>query len=250
MSGGAVYSGDVRFVEVDGDGVPTGAYLGPFNTQLLQITVPDPDATTRESKMNDSLGQALDQIFKPKPTEIAVNIDDMDDATVLGWALNAVPEDFTQGTGSFAEATVAVEKGKWYYTGKRYIDNVVVKHSSGTPTYTLNVDYAVASEAGFIKILSGGAIATGNVKLSYDYAALTGKKVSIGSRASVQLRIEGDMVNLANGNRGFLVVPFAKCSPSGGLDMFGNDFLVAQLKGTLIKLPGQSVADFIKPVTS
>src|SRR5690606_22373750 len=97
--------------------------------------------------------------------------------------------------------------------------------------------------AGFIKVLAGGTISDeASLKVSYTAAALTGQAVSVGDRTSITVRIDGDMVNLANNKRVHVVVPKAKLSPAGALDLMGTEFLVAALSGNALVVGSQKPA--------
>lgn len=241
---GLLCSGNVRIAYVDADGVPTGGFIGVVNPVKLSINVPDPDAKTRQSKMNDSYGQALDQIFQPKPTEIEFSTDDVGDQEVLGWAVNGTPASFSQASATVTPTAYTAHKGQWVRLPHRGISAVTVTDNAGTTTYVAGTDYLVDAAAGMIKVTEAGAIADASLpKINYTAAALTGKKVSVGTRSSLQVCIEGDMRNLATGRMIHVVVPKAKLSPSGGLDLLGSDFLVAALKGTALSIAGGPVAD-------
>jgi hypothetical protein len=243
--GGIVCSGNVRVAYVDADGVPTGGYIGIINAVKLQFTVPDPDVKERISKQNETFGQALDSVSFPKPMELELDTDDLGDAETLGWALGGTPANFTQSAATVTGEVLTAVKGKWIPLANRRVTAVVVTNSGGTTTYVVGTDYLLDAEAGFIKITDAGAITDAqSLKSNYTAPALTGKKVSVGNRPSIQVRLDGDMVNLANGQRIHVVVPKAKLSPSGGLDVMGTDFLQTALKGNALVVGSNAPADF------
>lgn len=240
---GLLFSGDIRIAYVDADGVPTGQFIGVLNTPKLSINVPDPDTKTRQSKQNDSFGQALDTIFLPKPTEIDITIDDLGEQEVLGWAVNGETTGYTQTGAAIVDEVITAAKGKWSRLANRAISAVTVTNSAGTITYANGTDYAIGGDAGFIKVLTGGAITEAqSLKVDYTAAALTGTRINVGTRSSLSLQIEGDMRNLTDGGKYHVKIPLARVSPSGGLDLMGNDFLVAGLKGTLVSVNGNPVS--------
>lgn len=240
---GIVCALDVRIAYVDADGVPTGGHIGILNPVKLAISTPEPDRQQRVSHLRDSFGQALDEIVTPKPTELELSTDDTGDAEVLGWALNGEAVGFTQGTATVVDEVVAVEKGKWAKLANRAVSAVVVKDTAGTTTYTPNTDYLVDPVSGFIKITDAGAIATGDVKVSYAAAALTGQLVKAGTRPNIFVQVDGEGINVANGKPVHVVVPRASLSATGALDMVGAEFLVTELKGSALKVTGREVAE-------
>jgi len=233
---------NVRVLHVDDDGVPTGQAVGILNPVKLAINTPEPDRTQRVSKKRDGYGNALDEIVTPKPTEIALSTDDTGDAEVLAWAVNGEAIGFTQAATTVTDQVVAVTKGQWRRLNHLSLSNVVVKNTAGTVTYQANTDFLVDPVSGWIKPTEARPIANGRVKASHPAAALSGKRVRVGTRAKIQVRIEGDGVNRANGKPVRVVVPKTSLSASGEMDFMGDDFLVTELSGTALQLPGQDPA--------
>ena len=233
---GMVCALDVRVQYVDADGVPTGGFIGLVNPVVLAIETPEPNRQQRISRLRDSFGQALDEIVTPQPTTLNFSTDETGDAEVLAWATNGQVGDYTQASATVVEASIAVEKGKWARVGHRKVSELVVEPTGGGAAYVLNTDYLVDPASGMIKITDGGGIATGNVLVSYTAAAVSGKVIGAGSRASIQVRIEGEGVNKATGKPVSVLVRRANLSASGSLDLVGDDFLVAELSGTAIRV--------------
>lgn len=231
---------DVRVAYVDGDGVPTGGYIGILNPVSLGVETPEPTRVQRISKKRDDYGQALDEIVTPGATQVTFSTDDTGDAEVLGWGLNGEAVDYTQAAATITDQPVAVEKGKWVKLAHRSVSALTIEPTGGGSAYQLNVDYLVDLVAGMVKITEGGSIATGNVNVSYTAAALTGKRVDAGKKASIQVRIEGEGINRANNKRVHVVVPRASLSASGTLDLVGENFLVTELSGSALVVPGRA----------
>lgn len=252
MSNGLLCSGNVRIAYVDATGALTGNYIGVNNAVKLALNKPAPDLKQRVSKQNENFGEALDQVEFPKPTECSLSVDDTGDAEVLAWALGGTKAGFTQASGTASAITVsAVTLGQWSDIGKRKLSNVVVKDSTDTTTYAAGTDYMLDAAAGFILPLSSGSIADASeLHLTADVAGLTGEAVSVGTRQSISVRIDGDMRNLATGEQIHVVIPRAKLSASGELDFMGEDFLVTQLTGTALVLTGQAPATVTKIANS
>lgn len=240
---GMVLALDTRLSYVDADGVPTGGFIGLVNPVTLSIETPEPTRTQRVSRLRDSYGQALDEIVTPSATQINFSTDETGDAEVLGWGLNGEAVNYTQASATVTDQVVAVEKGKWLRLPHRSISALVIEPEGGGTAYTLNTDYLVDPISGMIKITEAGAIADGEVQVSYTAAALTGKKVNAGTRANIRVCIEGDGINRANGKRVHVVIPCASLSASGTQDLVGDDFLVSELSGTALKLTGREAAE-------
>lgn len=236
---------DVRVAYVDADGVPTGAYMGILNPVKLAINTPEPDRVQRISHLRDSAGQALDEITTAKPTELEFSTDDAGDAEVMAWSLNGEAVGYTQTGGPIAAASYAVEKGKWTKLLHRGVSAVVVTSSDDVTTYVANTDYLVDPVSGMLKVTDAGGIATGNVKVAYTAAALTGKLIKAGTRPSIFVAIDGEGVNEANGRPVHVSVPRASLSATGALDFVGSQFLVTELKGTALKVTGREVTEVL-----
>ena len=241
---GLICSGNVRLAYVDDAGTPTGNFIGILNAVKLALNKPAPDVKQRASKQIDSYGEALGEVDFPKPTECSLTVDDVGDAEILGWALGGTSAGYTQASATGSTATLSVVTlDQWLNVGKRSLSNVTVKDSTDTATYGAGTDYILDATAGFIQILSTGAITAGvDVHVTYDCAALTGDQISVGTRQSIQVRIEGDMKNLDTGLPIHVVVPKAKLAPTGELDFMGSDYLVAALSGTALSISGAAPA--------
>lgn len=233
---GLVCALDVRVRHVDSDGVPTGAYIGLVNPVTLAIETPEPERQQRISKLRDSYGQALDEIVTPQPTTLNFSTDETGDAEVLAWSVNGQVGDYTQAAATVAEQEITVVKGDWYRLPHRMISELIVEPAGGGTAFEADIDYQLDPASGMLKITQGGAIASGPVDVSYTAAAVSGKKVGAGSRASIQVRIEGEGVNKATGKRVSVLVRRASLSASGAMDLVGDDFLVAELTGTAIRV--------------
>lgn len=243
---GIVCALDVRIAYVDPDGVPTGGHVGILNPVKLTVGTPEPDRQQRISHLRDSFGQALDEITTPKPTEVEFSTDDTGDAEVMAWALNGEAVGFTQSTATIVDEAFVATKGQWGRLANRSVTDVVVKDTTGTTTYTLNTDYLVDPISGYIKITDGGAIADADpLKISYAAAALTGKLIKAGTNPNIFVQIEGEGKNIANGRPVHVSIPRASLSANGALDLVGSDFLVTELKGTALKVPGREVAEVL-----
>jgi hypothetical protein len=248
---GIVCSGNIRVGYVDDNGALTGGYIGIVNATKLMLTVPAPTLVQRISKQNSTFGQALDQVAFPKPMDIALDTDDVGDSEILGWAVGGTSAGYTQTSGAVTDEAVTAVLSQWVSLASRSVSAVVVKNVAGTTTYVANTDYIVDLSAGMIQCLPtpGAITAAEALHVSYTKAALTGNAISVGTRAEIQVRIEGDMINLANNKPVHVVVPKAKLSPAGGLDLLGSTFLVASMTGNALVVSGQPPAT-ITEITS
>ena len=233
---GLVLALDVRMRYVDADGVPTGGYIGLLNPVSFNIEQAEAERTPRVSKLRDSYGQALDELVTPQPQTISFTTDESGDAEVLAWAMSGQVGNYTQAAGTVSEDEITIVKGEWFKLPHRMISAVELEPAGGGTPYVVDVDYLVDPTAGMIKPTLGGAIASGAVDISYAHAAITGKKIGSGSRPSIQVRIEGEGKNLANGKPVSILVRRANLSASGSLDFTSDDWVQTTLTGTPLKV--------------
>lgn len=246
---GLLCSLDVRMSYVDADGVPTGGYIGLINPVQVAVETPEPTRIQRISNLRDSQGQALDEVVRPNPTQIQLSTDELGDAEVLSWALNGMVGAYTQSAAMVTEAALAVVKGRWSKLPHRQVSALTVTPTGGGTAFVANVDYLLDPASGMILATTGGAIATGNVEVNYTAAALTGKAISGGTRASISVRIEGEGTNQATGQPIAIIVPRVNLSAAGALDLVGAEFLVGALSGTAIKVGSQDPVTVLYPGT-
>lgn len=226
----------MRYVDADGVPIPDKGYIGLLNPVTFVVGNPEPTRQQRISKRRDDAGTALDEIVTPNPQTLAISTDETGDAEVLSWALSGQVTNFVQAAATVTDAVTAVVKGEWARLPHRAISEVVIEPPGGGTAYEENVDYFVDYISGMIRPTPGGAIASGNVSLSYDAAALTGKKIGSGTRPTISVRIEGDGINKATQKPVNVLVRRANLSASGDLDLVGDDFLVTELNGTPLKV--------------
>ncbi len=239
---GLMIAGDVYIDRLTDAGVSTG-YLDPVNTTKLAITQPDPDVKTRISNMKDTLGQALDSVSLPKPSELVIAIDEQP-AEILAMALLGSIETYSQGSGSVTDEAVTLVPGRWIAIAKRNINQSgFVLATAAAPSTPLaeGVDYQVNRAAGLVKALPGGAIATATACLvDYGYAAVSGQRITGGTRPICKARILVDGKNLATGKACTLEIDEATLSPTGEIDLLNGEFVTTELKGAMKTLPGLS----------
>lgn len=240
------FSGNVRIAKVNGDGVVQGAFIGLLNTVKCELVVPAPDKIQQISRMNGTVGQPISTALIPKPTSLAMSIDDTSDQRILAYALNGITAAYSQSSGSIVDEAVTAPAtfGDWAPLAHRHVSAVVVKDSTGTTTYVAGTDYVVDATAGFIRIVQGGAIAaSAPLKVSYSAAAIAGTTVQGSTVAATLLRVEVNLTDLVDGSEAYLVVPIYNANSSGNQDLFGKNMLVAGLTGDMF-LPPQGTAAY------
>lgn len=239
---GLMLAGDVYIDRLTDAGVSTG-YLDPVNTTKLAISQPDPDKKERISNMKDTLGQALDVVSIPKPTELSISIDEQP-AEILAMALIGDIVAYSQGAGSVTDEAVTLVPGRWVKLAKRNISatgfSLATAAVPGTPL-TEGTDYQVNRAAGMVKAIESGAISVSTACLvDYDHAALDGQRITGATRPTIKCRILVDGKNLANGKLCRVEIDEATLAPTGEVDLLNGEFVTTELKGTMRTLSGQT----------
>ncbi|MBU2967059.1 hypothetical protein Q4508_12585 [Amphritea sp. 2_MG-2023] len=242
---GLLLAGDVYFDRFDDTGNPTGL-IGPLNATQLQINTPS-ETKDRESKKKDSYGQALDSVTIAKPSEIAIAFDDQP-AEMLAMAMMGDTAPIHQGADTVSDAPITVLKaGLWTKLPHSNIaaeglSAVLASDDSAIAATAYEVNYA----AGLIRATAGGALAAGDdIKLSYEYAAISGSRISGGVRPTINARIFLDGTNLATGKPVKCEIPKASLAPSAAVDLLASEYVSTTLGGKLILKTGEAAPFYL-----
>lgn len=114
------------------------------------------------------------------------------------------------------------------------VSAVVVKHTSGTPTYVLNTDYTVDAKNGTISILSGSAIVeAASLKVSYTYAGYNNLE-AFTSAASPErfLRFEG--LNTVDNTHVIIDMYRAQFDPLTNYALLSDELAAVDMAGSLL----------------
>jgi len=236
------FNGNLRLAECDENGIVTGAFIGLLNPVKVELVTPAAENVDEVSRFIDSAGQLLSRGQIPKFTSANVSTSSLRDKRVLAYAMNGRAVGFAQAaniiavqTGSTVtdEAVTAGALGIPIQLAKHHASAVVVKHTSGTPTYTLGTDYSVDANLGQVTPLVGGVItASQALKISYVAATTTAEAVTTGQ--------VGDWVKLANRRISNVVV---KNSGATVTYTAGTDYVVDAKPGFIKPLPGGAITE-------
>jgi hypothetical protein len=242
---GLLLAGDVYLDRFDETGNSTGL-VGPLNATQLQINTPS-ETKDRASKKKASYGQALDSITIAQPSEIAIAFDDQP-AEMLAMALMGDIETINQGSGSVADSPVTVLKaGVWTKLvhsniAEAGVSALLASDDSPIAAAAYEINYA----AGLIRAVAGGALAAGgDIKLSYDYAAVTGSRIKGGVRPTIRARIFLDGTNLATGKPVKCDIPEASLAPSAAVDLLASEYVSTTLGGKVILRDGETAPFYL-----
>jgi|GEM_PF-2583874 len=232
-------NGAVYVAELDADKAPLGErFVG--NCTLADVT-PEPNVIEKRNRTGSARG-----VFFRK--SLATNVFlalSMDEATKenLQLELHAGSSAATQGAGTVTDESIgtAWEFGLWYPLDYKSLSSVVVEHvvDALDVALTVDVDYKIDLVEGRIMLISGGdgaAVESELLKISYSYAAVTGKvQLSVGTQAVQEryLRFVGFPSNGPAYNAEFWRVAF-EASGAVSLIQSGDENATWQLKGTVL----------------
>jgi len=217
------------------------------NTTKFSIAETEADVKERVSKMRDTYGSALDTIVIPKPAKIGIELDEID-AENMALALRGLIEVIDVASGSVSDQSFEVSAlDVWLDVGHLNISDLVVQNEAGTTTYDENEDYVVNARLGMIKFLSSGDVSEGQtLKLSYNYGAVTGKRIKAGRVTEIECALLLDGQNMTNGKDCTVRVFKCKLRPASEVDFLMDDFQSLSLEGTLVVPEGKTEAYHIE----
>ncbi len=242
---GLLLAGDVYFDRFDETGNSTGL-VGPLNATQLQINTPS-ETKDRTSKKKLSYGQALDSVTIAQPSEVAIAFDDQP-AEMLAMALLGDIDTINQGSGTVTDVAVTLlTAGLWTKLVHSNIAQVGVSaklaaDDSAVAAAAYEINYA----AGLIRATAGGALAAGgDIKLTYDYAAVTGSRINGGIRPTIRARIFLDGTNLATGKPVKCDIPEASLAPTAAVDLLASEYVSTTLGGKVILRDGETAPFYL-----
>lgn len=209
-------------VQKDGVSEIGGAWFDLGNVKEFKLNV------ATETKDHYSTASGLNVLDKSIVTKIDFTgsfILDVPDKQILKMFLYADdPTSADQASGSAVDQVVilpGLQQQVWL--GKRDVSVVVVKHSTGSPTYVEDTDYKVDYENGMVARLDGGAITVDqSTKISYSYAAKTMFQLDAGALNNLKRHFWfiGDPPEGVQRDAQF----FASLAPNGDWSQIGEDF--------------------------
>jgi len=213
------------------EGVRTGLELKGNCTEF----VPKPDSERKDQTGNgrSNYGQVLASVTLPKPMTAKITFNQLD-AALFAAAFFGTNSVLTQSSASVTDQAVTAIHDKWVELGKYMISTVVVKHTSGTPTYVLGTDYEINPRLGMIKVLSTGAILNAaSIKVSYAHAAVDGTSMAAMTKSNVRIRVKLDGQNFADGRNFITDIYQMRLSPTSEFSLVSSDFVDVSFEGSL-----------------
>ncbi len=226
-----------------------GAYEGPYECSKFEIK-PNVELKELVSKGRDTYGQVIETVAIPQPADLTVDLPEVNKES-LAIALLGTTAAVSQTAGSLSnEAIVITNLDTWYPMSKAALTGtaggtMVVTDVAGTTTYDEGEDYIVERQLGWIKALSGGAIAAAStVHVDTPYAATTGYEVKGMTDPQLRARFKLAGKNFVDSNSVEVTVYEAVIAADSAFDFLQDDFASISLPGRM-KTPAGFTEPFI-----
>jgi len=239
MSNGILLAGNVFIDILSESGDPTG-WRGPINTKKLGIKS-NSDSKPRVSSMKENFGQALDAVEVPQPTDIAWEFDDQP-ADLIAALLLGEQGALTESAGTLTDKAITLPiNQRWVELGKINFTDVGFIVKQGATVLALGTDYLVDYAAGMVRAVIGGAVENGGaITVSGAHQAVTGVRITGGTKSQIKARIKLDGKNLTNGKKIKLLIPQCTLKPDSEIDFMGAEYVTGSLSGQITVATGQA----------
>lgn len=203
---------------------------------------PNSELIEQVTKDKGIYGQITGSAAVNKPAELSVTIANIT-GQALAMALQGTVATYTQGSGSVTAEVVTAKLGKFLDLSKKNISTTgfTVTNSGATTTYVLGTDYNVNYAMGWLEILSTGAITDAqSLKVNFSYGAVSGQKVSGGTKAQVKGLLELDGSNLFDGTPLSVTIWEATLTADGAVDFMSDKPIELSMKGKMAVPTGKT----------
>jgi hypothetical protein len=228
---GFLGAGDI-YIDRLVSGVSQGL-AGPYYANKFEIK-PNVDKKELTSKGRNTYGQVLESVSIQKPAEFTMELSEVNTESMT-LALLGTNASGSQSSGTMADLAVVSKEDRWVPVGFNSLDDtILVKHSTGSPTYVEGTDYLLNRPLGLLKVLESGAIASGaTVELSGDYAVMSSTIISGATNVDIRARIIFDGKNQADGLPVIVTIHEAIIAADSAFDFLADDFNTVNLPGTM-----------------
>jgi len=212
-------------------GEPTGLEL-KGNCKSFE---PKPAADRKEliSTGKHTYGQVLHSVVLPQPMTANIVFDQLDQ-DLFQAAFFGSTVAFNQAAGSISDQELTVAAGKWVEVGKMRLSAVEVTDKTGTTTFVEGEDYEVNAGLGMIKAIVGGDIEDGEtIRVSADYAAVSGSTMSAMTKSNVRIRVKLDGKNMIDGREFVADIRSMRLNPTSSFSFVGTEFVECAFEGSL-----------------
>jgi hypothetical protein len=239
---GLLLKGDVLF-----NRFVNGAYQGFIDLNAGELSIKlNSKQLDVISKGRANYGQPRASAIIPEPADLSVSFNKCS-PKALAMGLQGTIVTYTQASGSATDEVVTAIKGGWVPLAFRNqsATGFVVKNSAGATTYVKDTDYSIDYAAGQIFILPTSAITDGqSLKVSYNYAAVTGDAIKGGTQSSVRGMIHMKGQNVYDDDKPTEIKIWdAVLTSDSAIDWLSDKAIDIKLKGRMV-IPEGKVEPF------
>ncbi|MFJ1255973.1 hypothetical protein [Cupriavidus sp. CuC1] len=210
------------------------AFQGPYEAKKFEIK-PSVDIKDLASRGRSTYGQVIETVTLPKPTEFTVELPEVNKES-LAIALLGTTVDINTAAGTMTDQPVTAKLGSWSELPNTNFSQTgfAVKNAGGSVTYVLGTDYEVNWRMGWIRPLTGGAIADGaSIKVSGAYNAVTGTQINGSTNSQIRAKFRLDGINFADQLPVIVDIYEGVVASNSAFDFLQNDFATVTLPGRL-----------------
>lgn len=233
-------SGASKYAIYEND-VLTDAFYPFGNNVNLEI---NPESETVEiiSNDDDSYGQILDTDTETKGVKITLSSNRFDPQT-LAFLMQANLTELSGSGGTVTSEAFTATLGAASKVPQKDLSSVTVTDSTETTTYTLDTDYTLDAELGFITPIDGGAISAGeSLRRNYTYGAETDYRIDVNAAPSRKIFFYWKGKNRLDGKRWIVEVPIATIKPNGSINLMAKEPIEGSFDMSAILADGETVA--------
>jgi len=175
-------------------------------------------------------------------------------ATKIKFSLNAVSGELLALILQGKISTLSVSGGSAVAESVTVKNGVPIRLNNynitqGTAAITgsvLDTDFTIDGLTGSITALASGNLVDGaTVSLNYDFGAVAGSKITIGTESKTDVRMEGPMVNNEDESNARILIPKVTVSPTNELSFLSQDYVDAELEGECVLMPGEAADHYL-----
>lgn len=228
------------YMRVSGAAAPM-AEVGNCSSLRLAIT----ENTKSLADYTQAGGGTYNEVRRIESVEMSMTLHDLSAANLARAVfgdVNAV------ASGSVTDEAHTVYEGGFTPTiFPPSLTGIVVKHTSGSPTYVADTDYTVAE--GGIVIIAGGGISDGDsIKISYTKLAGNTVESLLNAAQEYELFFSG-LNDARSGKQVSVHIYRVKLGATDGLDLIGEDYWAGTQSGKVLKdstKNGTTVSQYFK----
>jgi hypothetical protein len=236
---GIVYEADLS-VRRYTQGVLSKELIGPLEATTFTVQAEN-EQKERQALRIGQAGKTRGSFGRTLATKIKLGVNAVD-PRMMALILLGSTAALTVAGGSAVAEPVTVKHGIWIKLNNYNITNstaAIVASVEGT-------DFEIDEKLGAIMALSTGNLADDSVQsLDYDFGAIAGTRIRIGTESKVDVMLEGPAVNRETGKNARIVIPKVTLTPANELSLLSDDYVTAELDGACLLLDTETADHYI-----